>query len=102
MDYMISIKETDLLQKELEEAKKDLEQLKGIREKRRQKRRLGIMRQLFWMEQIKCHIVFSGKHQIQIIILLIPLAWTSLKKIIWKINCWKICRRMKRHFILNI
>ena len=61
MDYMISIKETDLLQKELEEAKKDLEQLKGIREKRRQKRRLGIMRQLFWMEQIKCHIVFSGK-----------------------------------------
>lgn len=24
------------------------------------------------------------------------------EKIIWKINCWKICRRMKRHFILNI
>lgn len=51
MDYMISVKETDLLQKELEEAKKDLEQLKGIREKRRQKVRREISQRRYLIEE---------------------------------------------------
>lgn len=37
IDYMISAKETDSLKKELEEAQKDLEQLKGVHEKVRQR-----------------------------------------------------------------
>lgn len=36
IDYMISVKETDSLKKELEEAQKDLEQPERIREKKRQ------------------------------------------------------------------
>ena len=51
IDYMISVKETDSLKKELEEAQKDLEQLERIRDKRREKVRKEISQRRYLIEE---------------------------------------------------